>query len=252
MALNIPGTVGAWRVTCHREVTSTNDVCRELAQAGAPAGTVVIAERQTAGRGRRGRSFFSPDGTGLYMSLLLRPTQAAADASTLTAVTAVGVATALERVIGRSVGIKWVNDLQLDGKKICGILTEGALCGDRLAYACVGIGINLDTPQGGFPTALQDIAGAAAAGQGDLRAAVACAVLEALSPVYADPAAAAWLAAYRARSVLDGQRVRITRGHTVTLATALGITDGYGLRVRLDDGSETVLTSGEASAAPVR
>lgn len=248
MALNMQQTVGAWRVTCLEEVTSTNDVCRDLARQGAPAGTVVIAERQTAGRGRRGRRFFSPDGTGLYMSLLLRPDAAAADAVTLTAVTAVGCAQALEGVIGQPVGIKWVNDLYLNGKKICGILTEGALCGARLDYAVVGIGINLDAPADGFPEELRDIAGAAAAGRGDLRAAVACAVLGALSPIYAAPCDPAWLAAYRARSVLDGQRVTVTAGDTAYTATALGIDDRYGLRVVRDDGTAAILTSGEASA----
>lgn len=253
MSLNIPHVWGDWRITVEKEVGSTNDVCRALAADGAPAGTVVVAEKQTAGRGRRGRSFFSPQDTGLYMSLLLRPDMAAADAASLTAVTAVGAAAALERVTGRTVGIKWVNDLFIDGKKVCGILTEAAMCGgsDRLDFAVVGIGINLGLPCGGFPAELQTVAGAAAPHLGDVRAETACAVLEALAPIYADPAAPQWVAQYRARSVLDGQRVRVAVGGTACTALALGVDEQFGLRIRCDDGTERTLTSGEASAAPI-
>ena len=248
MSLQMPESVGGFSVTVYDEVGSTNDVCRALAAEGAPHGTTIIAERQTAGRGRRGRTFFSPQDTGLYMSVLLRPSLAAADLPLLTPVTAVGVAEALEGIIGKRVGIKWVNDLYVGGKKVCGILTEGALTGGRAAYACVGIGINLDTPAGGFPEELATIAGAAAAGRGDIRREAACAVLEALTPIYADPFDKTLVTRYRARSVLDGQRVCVTVGDTAYEATALGIDDRFSLRVRCDGGTERLLSSGEASA----
>ena len=112
------------------ELPSTNRTARELAAAGAPAGTLVMAGRQTAGRGRLGRSFFSPDATGLYMSLLLRPALRPETLSLVSPLAAVAVAAALEKNGARGVGIKWVNDLLIDGRKICGILCESELGAD--------------------------------------------------------------------------------------------------------------------------
>ena len=126
------------------ETDSTNRVAKELARQGAPHGTAVLAKRQTAGRGRLGRSFFSPEG-GLYLSVILRPQCKPEDLALMTPMAAVAVCRALEELC-IAPRIKWVNDLYLGGKKLCGILCEG--CGDAVI---VGIGLNLYTPEGGFP-----------------------------------------------------------------------------------------------------
>ena len=131
-------------VQFREEVTSTNTLLRQQAEEGAPEGTVLVAARQTAGRGRRDRSFFSPADTGLYLSILLRPKLAPQEALYLTTCAAAAVALALEEFDLRP-QIKWVNDLFLEGKKVCGILTEGAIDPETmgLRYAILGIGVNL-------------------------------------------------------------------------------------------------------------
>ena len=131
-----------------RETDSTNRVAKELARQGAPHGTAVLAERQTAGRGRMERQFFSPEG-GLYLSVVLRPDLPPEDLSLMTPMAAVAVWKAVGKHTGIRLDIKWVNDLYLKGKKACGILCE--CVGDSVI---VGVGINLKTPEGGFPPQL--------------------------------------------------------------------------------------------------
>ena len=125
-------------------VTSTNDLLREAAANGAPEFTVYAAKQQTAGKGRQGRAFYSPPQTGLYLSILLKPLLAPADALMLTPLAAVAAADAVERCTGQRVQIKWVNDLLLHGKKICGILIENQLKGDSIKQSIIGIGLNVN------------------------------------------------------------------------------------------------------------
>ena len=146
-------------------VDSTNTVCLKRASGGDRRTYAAVAGGQTRGRGRRGRSFFSPDGTGLYMSILLRPSGLTADqAVRFTTVAAVAVSEAIETVAGRSATVKWVNDIYVGGRKACGILTEASFNPEdgTLDYAVVGIGINVYEPQGGFPEEIKDRAGALA------------------------------------------------------------------------------------------
>lgn len=124
-------------------VSSTNDVARELAASGESEGVCVIAREQTAGRGRQGRSWSSPPGEGLYMSLILRPQVSAADSATITLAGAVAVAETLRLEFHTNADIKWPNDVLVKGRKICGILVEAAIEGDRLQYAVMGIGVNI-------------------------------------------------------------------------------------------------------------
>jgi len=178
------GSAARLQVEIRPEVTSTNTVLKEEARLGAPDGKVLIALRQSAGKGRMGRSFYSPQDTGLYMSLLLRPKLTLAHSTLLTTVAAVAVAQAVDDVLGiappkpdpkpESFGadspqmehsdqaaIKWVNDVYFHGKKICGILTEAAADFESgtLEYAVVGIGINLTDPANGFPEEIRHVAG---------------------------------------------------------------------------------------------
>ena len=131
------------------ETDSTNRVAKELARQGAPHGTAVLAERQTAGRGRMDGCFYSPEG-GMYLSVILRPELPPEDLLMVTPMAAVAVWKAVEKLTGIRLGIKWVNDLYLEGKKVCGILCECA--GDAVI---VGVGLNLKEPEGGFPPELK-------------------------------------------------------------------------------------------------
>jgi len=131
---------GKWIVFL-REVGSTNDYAKELASYGAPEGTVVIAETQTAGRGRLGREWVSPKG-GLYFSIVLRPKLSASEAVKLVFVAGLAVAEVLAEMYGISVETKWPNDVLVNGKKICGILSEMNTTAEKVNYAIVGIGLN--------------------------------------------------------------------------------------------------------------
>ena len=142
------------------EVTSTNAVLKKMAEKQAPDGMVIIARQQTAGRGTQGRKFYSPR-NGLYLSLLVRAQLDVAKSSYLTVATAVAVVKTLKKVFGVKCGIKWVNDIIYQGKKVGGILTEGELenGSQQLKYAVIGIGLNLVRPESGFHDEIAGLAG---------------------------------------------------------------------------------------------
>ena len=139
---------------------STNNLAKTLAQNGEEQCTVIIAEEQTAGKGRLGRSFYSPHSTGIYMSIILRPQMSAQQALLITTSTAVAVSKAIEDACYLDTQIKWVNDIYSDNKKLCGILTEASIDFETggLQYAVVGIGINVSTVSESFPYELSEIA----------------------------------------------------------------------------------------------
>jgi len=247
-------------------VTSTNTLLKEAAREGAPHGKVLIALEQTAGKGRLGRSFYSPSRTGLYISLLLRPQLPPEKATLLTTVAAVAVARAMEEVTGESVGIKWVNDVYRNGRKLCGILTEASVstvatasADPALDFAIVGIGINLITPPGGFPEAIRDIAGALYETEtdcpADLRPRLTAALLNHFMEYYKKLPETTFLEEYRKRSFLLGQDIYVlgaldaTGGHleNARLAHAEAIDDELRLVVTYPDGTREVLSSGEVS-----
>ncbi len=237
-----------WTIERAEEVTSTNTVLKQMAAAGAPEGTVLIAARQTGGRGRLGRTFFSPDG-GLYMSVLLRRAARTDDRALLTVAAATAAAEAAEALCGRPVGIKWVNDLMLDGRKVCGILAESVTDpGSGDCCAVVGFGVNVAPPPGGFPPEVRDIAGTLLpAPQEGVADRLAMQILERFG-VFADALAAReYLPGYRARQVLVGQRVTFFEQSAARQADVLGVTDDGGLRVRLPNGGKRVLTAGEVT-----
>lgn len=139
-----------------REVDSTNMKAKDLADAGAPEGTVVIAESQTAGRGRRGRSWFSSSGHGIYATLILRPAMPPIGTPRITLMAAVAVAEAILSLVTLDVKIKWPNDILVRGKKLSGILTEIAMEMDAVNYIVVGFGLNVNTPIADFPKELRE------------------------------------------------------------------------------------------------
>lgn len=226
---------------------STNTVAAGCARAGEAEGLVVMAETQTAGRGRRGRAFFSPGGTGLYMSILLRPKLPPERAVLLTAAAAVAVCRALEG-LGEAPSIKWVNDVYLRGKKVCGILTESAVSagGAALDYAVVGIGLNISEPRGGFPAELGGIAGGVSVAPSEgLRERLAEAILGHFALFSADPGSC--VSAYAERVTPRGTRIDVISAAGTRSAVVLGTDEKCRLLVRYDGGGEEALSSGEIS-----
>lgn len=232
---------------------SSNQTAKRLALSGAPHGTLVLTNQQSAGRGRMGRKFESPAGQGIYLSLLLRADIPAADAQTVTVSAAVAVCRAVKALCGLELSIKWVNDLYYHGKKVCGILTEAALDleSGMLDYAVLGLGFNVAAPADGWPEDLRDVAGALYDGSPapGARAALAAAFLNAFWPLYRAGPRSGYLDEYRRRQALTGQRVLVTpRRGTPRAAQVQGIDDECKLVVRFDGESRpAALNSGEVS-----
>lgn len=235
----------------HACLPSTNDRARTLALSGEAEGLLVLAEKQTAGRGRQGRQFFSPEGTGLYMSLLLRPETLSAPEK-ITAAAAVATACAVEEISGQPAGIKWVNDIYMRGRKVAGILTEGGVDADGSVWVVLGIGVNLLPPEDGFPAELEAIAGAVfTQGETVQREELAAKIVDKFFLFYDGPDAAACLKAYRERSILHDKKVYITINGRETEATVLGIGEDFSLLVRTAAGETLSLRSGEVRVRPV-
>lgn len=237
------------RVVLLPVVESTNSYAKELAAAGEPEGTLVVAEHQTAGRGRWGRSFFSTEGTGIYLSLVLRPELAPQKAVLLTSMTAVAAARAIDAVSGLHSGIKWVNDIFLNGKKVCGILVDAGInpADGRLSYAIVGIGINVGQME--FPKELQKVATTVSneCGREISREELIAAVVNEMERLYPTCATGDFLKESRERSVLLGREIRILDPvHGEEAAKAVEI-DGQGQLVVEIGGKRRILNSGEVS-----
>ena len=234
------------------EVTSTNLLVRERAEAGEAEGLVICAASQSAGRGRMGRTFFSPPDCGLYLSILLRPKADASASLSITTAAAVAVCRAIGEVFGIDAGIKWVNDVFVGGRKVCGILTEAAMCAETgaLDYAVLGIGINVYEPCGGFPPEIAGIAGALLAGaerRPNARNALLASILTQFFVLYDRLGENSHIDEYRARSIALGRRVTVVPlvGGGEREAVVEEITDDAALVLRFDDGSRETLTSGE-------
>ena len=213
----------------------------------APHGAVAVAEAQTAGRGRLGRSFDSAPGAGVYLSVLLRPACPPSALMTLTARVAVAVRRAIREAAGVETGIKWVNDLVLNGKKLCGILTELSVEAESglVSYAVVGVGINCNRPAAAFPPELRETAGSLLSETGKRvdRNVLTAALIRALSALPGDE----WLTEYRAACVNLGRPVRILApGQPPRPGTALDVGPEAELIVQTESGVEAV-RSGEVS-----
>ncbi len=233
-------------------ISSTNTVLKNLAEEGAPEGLCLIAEKQTAGRGRKGRSFYSPPDSGLYMSVLLRPTMPVSETTVITAWTAVAVAEAIESLAPVKAEIKWVNDIVINGKKVCGILTEASVDAESgLAhYLVVGIGVNTKVPESDFPEELKGIAGAAFGGAEipDLRCRLAAGILDRLMEAYEKPDEKRCFEEYRMRSLVLGKPIRILcPDREPEEAVALELDRDFGLLVQTENGERRKLNSGEVS-----
>ena len=234
-------------------IDSTNTLAKELAAQGAPHGTVLIADHQTGGRGRRGRSFHSPAGTGIYMSLILRPGCAPAELMHLTCAAAVALCDAVEGSCGIRPGIKWTNDLVCRSRKLAGILTELGLspkgCVD---YAIIGIGINCCQEESDFPEDIRTVAGSlhTVTGKEIHRERVAAAIIDALYRM--DEILLSnkddILNRYRADCITLGKEISVVKADgSVRHGTALDIDSEGALIVRFSDGTTEAVNSGEVS-----
>ena len=233
-------------------IGSTNDHLRTLARAGAPEGTVLVADCQTGGRGRRGRSFHSPEGAGIYMSILLRPNCLPAELLHLTCAAGTAMCDAVEAAAGFRPGIKWTNDLVFGKRKLGGILTElGFTPQGGVDYAIIGIGINCCQTAQDFPEEIRAIAGslAMAAGREIERAKVAAAMMDALH-IMANQLLTEKtqiLNRYRRDCITVNQEVVLVRGEEKRYGFALDIDEEGALVVRFSDGSTESVSSGEIS-----
>ena len=238
-------------VSYFRETDSTNTQAKRLGEEGAPAGTLAVADRQMAGKGRRGRSWDSPPGRDIYMSLLLRPDIRPSDAPMLTLVMAQSVAEAIREKTGINARIKWPNDIVAGGKKLCGILTEMSAEMDYINYIVIGVGINVNQPS--FPEDIADRATSLMleAGRSFLRGPLIAAVMERFEDNYSRFLGTNDLSgmreAYNELLVNVGEQVRVLEpGHEYN-ALSIGINDRGELLVRKEDGSREAVFAGEVS-----
>lgn len=244
-----------WRNSIHwfDTISSTNTHAKILAAAGSPQGTVLIADSQTAGRGRLGRTFQSPAGSGIYMSVILRPGCPPAQLMHLTCAAAVAACDAVEHTLNIRPGVKWINDLVCDGKKLAGILTELSIDPKTalVDYAIIGIGINCTQTPEDFPPELRDMACSAAMVYGSPidRSRLAAELVLAFEQMSRElfTAKTATMIRYRQDCVTIGAEVAVIRTEQRQCGKALDITDDGALLISFADGHTEAVNSGEVS-----
>lgn len=237
-----------YKILEYGEITSTNDIAIDLANRGESHGTVVIASSQTKGRGRTGRSFISNSTNGLYMSVILRPSLPCEGYNTLTPLIAVSVVNALEKTTNLVPKIKWVNDIYINDKKVCGILTEAKLSKSSFEYIVCGIGINLAPPKDGFAPEISQIAGAVFENEvpKDYKKTLYTEILNELFAYYDNIEKKSYMQKYRDCSMIIGQEVDAYFGNEVVSGVAIEICDDGALVIKCNDGSIRCFNSGEA------
>ncbi len=234
-------------------IDSTNTAARELAKQGAPAGTVLIADRQTGGRGRLGRSFHSPGGVGIYFSVILRPQCRPTELMHLTCAAAVAACDAVESATGLRPGIKWTNDLVHKKRKLGGILTElGFNPEGTTAYAIIGIGINCCQQPEDFPEEIQNMAASLSMVTGKKidRSRIAAALVEAMYALDKTllPGKEQMLETYRSDCITLGQDVSLHHADgTVRHTKAMSVGSDGALVVQFPDGHQETVSAGEVS-----
>ncbi len=228
----------------YEETDSTSTEARRYAARGGSGAAVFLADRQTAGRGRMGRSFYSPEGTGVYLSLLLPKGEACGDALLMTSAAAVAVRRAIFKTTGKDTEIKWVNDLYFSGKRVSGILCE-RIVADGREHIIVGVGINLSTTV--FPKELADIATSLGDYDGGVRQALAKECIRELFEVWQSLGEPSIMEEYRRHSAVLGREISYTQNAQTYAGVAESIDDRGHLHVRRTDGELCILSSGEIS-----
>jgi BirA family biotin operon repressor/biotin-[acetyl-CoA-carboxylase] ligase len=232
--------------------TSTNDDLKALAARGVPEGTVVLADQQTHGRGRQGRTFASPAGVGIYLSVLLRPTIALEQLPQLTLVAAVATADVITAVCGLPVALKWPNDVEVGGKKVAGILTEAVLRAGEPAVVIIGIGINVNTTLAQLPPALHErvTSLALASGAPVSRPQLIPRLLSSLEDCYdtfQQSGMAAIILRWQDYGRLHGRAVQFSEGPEILSGHAIGLDADGALVVQKADGTRHRIISGDVT-----
>lgn len=245
----VKGPLGR-RIIFLYETGSTNDAAMELAASGEPHGTVVIAERQTRGKGRLGRRWVSPAGENIYMSVILRPGLRPREATLLTVLSSVAACQALRETTGLDARIKWPNDIQVGDRKLGGILLETRAEPDVISHAVVGIGLNVNMPASHFPASIRDIATSVLkeTGSRHRRTPIAAAVLDRMSEeleALPKEGRRPLLNKWRELSSTLGKRVRVTEGEETSTGTAMDIDDEGRLILRLPNRRLRKISSGD-------
>lgn len=252
----------AENIHCYKSVDSTNNMAKRLATESSCSLSLIVSETQTAGRGRMGRSFYSPDSSGIYMSLLIRPDFDSSKSILVTTAASVAVCRAIESLSGIQCQIKWVNDIYLEGRKIGGILTEGVSNFEtgQVEHLVIGIGINYSTPASSFPEDIQSIAGSLFEGnvlqqqnsmelpsRNQLIGTICSQLLQLLKNL--NPLD--FMEEYKSRSLLLGHPVSFVTpspgGPVTQFGKAIDINPQGGLVVLLEDGTESHINSGEVT-----
>lgn len=241
----LPAELASIAIFSYKEIDSTNTEAKRLVNEGLNETALILAESQSSGRGRQGRSFFSPRGSSVYLSIVFHPKSGLSEAVSTTTMAAVAVAETIEELTAEHTEIKWVNDVFYRGKKICGILTEAVTDFESgtVASVIVGIGINIGTD---FPPELSDIASCLSPEQVNRNQLIATVSSRLLKMANA-PQDKAYLQSYRTHSLVLGKKVNYFQNGTSYSGTAIDIDDAGGLIIRLADGSTSTLHSGEIS-----
>ena len=234
-----------FKIRVEATVSSTNTLMKEYGRNNGEEYSVLIASAQTEGRGRMGRSFYSPDNTGIYMSILLRPKKGV-NPLNITTDAAVCCAHTFEKLTGEESEIKWVNDIYMRGKKVCGILTESAM-GEK-SFAVLGIGINVLPPNEGFPDDIKNRAGAVFTGDSPfLREEVIIELLREIFNTYENPNRKLLFEEYKKRSMVIGKDILLLKNGEEESAKAIGLNEDYSLMVKKENGEIENICSGDVS-----
>lgn len=235
----------------YKTLESTNKTAKELAFKGAGNGTIVISEEQTGGKGRLGRKFYSPSNSGIYMSIILRPELSVSDSVLITTAASIAICRSIEKLTGIQAQIKWINDIVLNNKKVCGILTEASTDFEsgNINYIILGIGINFTTPKGGFPDEIKDIASSlfdeceTNISRNELCAEIINEVLSMAKNLKAHN----YIDEYKERSIVLNQDITFIRNGISTKGKAIDINNDGSLVVKKENNEIVVLNSGEIS-----
>lgn len=238
------------KIQVHKSLESTNKTAKEMAVAGAEHGTIIISDCQTMGRGRYSRNFFSPSGGGLYMSIVLRPeAMHFKNPTSVTAFAAVSVCEAIESISTKVPRIKWVNDIFIDGKKVCGILTEAVTDFESggLDWVVLGIGINVHTRTEDFPCDLQSIATSIYPDEkmSGMRNRLSAEIINRILGFETLPSETEIFEKYKKRLMVLGKKITVIQNQVEYKATAIDVDSVGHLVVKNESGEHITLSSGE-------
>ncbi len=239
-----------FNIIVFNSIGSTNRYLKDLAKNGERENCIVISDSQTEGHGRFNRKFHSPKGTGIYMSILLKPCLRTEASVLITAAAAVAVCEAIETLSNKTPKIKWVNDILIDSKKVCGILTEGSVNMEsgNLNWAVLGIGINAYTPESGFENDIKDIAAAVFENKkAGLRNLLTAEIINRFYAYFEALADKSFLAGYKRRLSVLGKEINVIKNGVSRSATAISLDDSCRLLVKYENDTKEYLNSGEIS-----